>query len=106
MCLAVWNYSLITVPRSALEIETERKSQETACINSLLLLHHLHLLCSNSGYKCMSVHMVFCCIGFAHLSASALPHPGETQAIFAKASPDTSAQPKHTGRMKSTDKNV
>lgn len=49
--------------------------------------------------------MVFCCIGFAHFPASALPHPRETQAAFAKTSPDTGAQPKHTGRMKGIDKN-
>lgn len=70
----------------------------------------MYSLGSNSGYKCMSVHMhlytFIVQIGFAHLPASALPHPGETQAAFAKASPDTSAQSEHTDRMKSADKNV
>lgn len=59
------------VYKSALEIATETKSQDAACVNSLLLPQHL--LDSNSGYKCMSMHMAFCCIGFANLPASALP---------------------------------
>lgn len=94
------------VHRPALEIETEKRSQEAACVNSLLFPHHLHLLDSNSGYQCMSIHMAFCCVGFANLPASALPHPGKTQAASTKASTGTDAQPTHTGSMKSTDKNV
>lgn len=37
-------------------------------------------------------------MGFAHLRASDLSVPGETQAAITKASPDSSAQPKHPGR--------
>lgn len=37
-------------------------------------------------------------MGFAHLPASNLFLPGETQAAVTKASPDSSARPKYPGR--------